>query len=390
MLFALEAEHKSFLVELREYLLRLRQSDSVDVDAVLKEHAEDMMSLREHGQSFVRQLGKDGWLGLGTPEEYGGQGRSFVHQWLFQEELKYQGLPTGQLLVQSIIPALVVLAPAHVREAYLPMCLSGELMPAIGYSEPAAGSDLAALQTRATKTDGGYILNGQKIWTTNGHRATHLWLAARTGAPDSRHKGITLFMLPMDTEGITVDAIMTQGDERTNSVFFEDVFVSDENRIGEENEGWSLIMAQLNFERTFYFSEMKHDFHALVDWWRDNQPEDPQERAAQYRELGRMAGEVELARLMCMRSAWIMDQGRVPEVEAAILKPFLTGTHQRTAVDALRLMGSWGQMRYGEEGAPANGLLERVYRATPPYTFGAGANELQRDILAARGLGLAR
>lgn len=390
MHFAIECQHEEFLTEVRSYLKGLFEGDDIDMYAVMAEHSEDLMSLREHGQAFIQRLGKDGWLGLGTPKEYGGQGRSFVHQWLFLEELKYQGLPTGQLLVQSIIPALVLLAPDHVRQAYLPGCLSGEMMVAIGYSEPDAGTDLAALKTQAKPVEGGYILNGQKIWTTNGHCATHLWLAARTGDKDSRHKGITLFMLPMDSPGILVTPIMTQGDERTNSVFFSDVFVSEENRVGAENEGWSLIMAQLNFERTYYHSEMKHDFHALLRWWKDNQPDDKVECAAQYRELGRMAGEIELARLMCMRSAWIMDQGRVPEVEASILKPFLTGTHQRTAVDALRLMGPWGQLRQGEEGAPAGGLLERVYRATPAYTFGAGANELQRDILAARGLGLAR
>ena len=250
MEFCLSDDHKSFLDKIHTYIRSLHDDESLDMPSVIAEHAEDMMSLGENGLRFIRRLGTDGWLGIGTPKQYGGQGLSYIHQWLFNEELKYLGLPTGQLLVQSIIPALAMLAPEPIREKYLPECLAGEMMVAIGYSEPDAGTDLAALKTQATKTEGGYVLNGQKIWTTNAHNSTHLWLAARTGAPDSRHKGITLFLLPLDSDGVSITPIITQGGERTNQVFFSDVFIPEEYRLSEETRGWSLIMAQLSFERT--------------------------------------------------------------------------------------------------------------------------------------------
>jgi alkylation response protein AidB-like acyl-CoA dehydrogenase len=388
--FALEEKHQSFLSELRAYLKHLEESGVIDLAAVSAEYRDDLMSLRELGTEFIQQLGRDGWLGIGTPKKYGGQGRSFVEQWLFMEELKYRCLPAGQLLIQSIIPALVMLAPDEVRERYLPLCLSGNIMLAVGYSEPSAGTDLAALQTRATRFEGGYRLNGQKIWTTNGHCASHIWLAARTGAPDSRHKGISLFIVPMNTPGITVAPIFTQGGERTNHVYFSDVVIPEDSRVGGENDGWRLIMGQLAFERMFCPAEMMREFHAFLHWWSVNQPASVAEREHQLRELGRIAAEAEVCRLMATQTAWMMDQGLIPDIEASILKPYLTGTHQRTAIDCLRLAGSWGQLRYGEPSAPAFGRMERAYRVTPSYTFGAGANELQRDMVAERGLGLPR
>ncbi len=180
--FSLSQEHEGFLVSLRTYLSDLHEKRVIDLAAVKREYEEDPKALRAKGLAFVKQLGEDGWLGISVPKEYGGRGLGFVEQWLFLEELKYQSLPTGQLLIQSIIPALVFLASEEVRERFLPLCMSGEVMFAIGYSEPNAGSDLAALTTRATKCEGGYKINGAKIWTTNAQNSTHLWLAARTGA----------------------------------------------------------------------------------------------------------------------------------------------------------------------------------------------------------------
>lgn len=388
--FTLEPQHVQFLTELRSYLSELRASGDIDLDAVADEYQQDLKTLGPLGQEFIRLLGRDGWLGVGTPKEYGGQGRTLVEQWLFMEELKYNSLPAGQLLVQSIIPALLFLATEKVRARFLPQCLSGDIMVAIGYSEPGAGTDLAALTTRATRVEGGYRISGQKIWTTNAHNSTHLWLAVRTGAPESRHKGISLFILPMDASGISLQPIITQSGERTNHVFFDDVFVSEDNMVGEENGGWGIIMAQLNFERMYCVSEMLHEFHHAVQWWKDNQPTDDAEQQAQMRELGRMAAESEISRLMAMRTAWLVAQKRVPVVEASILKFTLTGTHQRNSVDAIRLMGPYGQLAMGDPAAPANGFCSRAYLGTPAYTFGAGANELQRDMVAERGLGLAR
>ncbi len=388
--FALSKEHQAFREELLAYLDGLRQSRVIDLDAVSEEYDQDPKALQTKGLAFVRQLGKDGWLGIGVPKKYGGRGLGFVEQWLFLEELKYQSLPTGQLLIQSIIPALVFLASDEIRKRFLPLCMSGDVMFAIGYSEPNAGSDLAALTTRATKTDGGYRINGTKIWTTNAQNATHLWLAARTGAPDSRHKGISLFIMPTDQSGVTIQPIITQADEQTNQVFLDDVFVDEDLRVGDENEGWKFIMAQLNFERLFCISEMLREFHSLLHWWKSHKPADTSAYEFERRELAKVAADIEVCRLMAKRAAWMMDTGRVPEAEASISKVFYSTTHLRASIEGLKLMGPPGQVRFGERDAPAYGRIERGYRATPVYNFGAGANEIQRDIIANRGLDLPR
>lgn len=388
--FGLEQKHLDFLAEFRAYLAVVEDDPSLDLDAVRADFEADPKAPRASAKAFVRRLGQDGWLGIGTPKEFGGLGLGFVEQWLFLEELKYNNLPSGQLLIQSIIPALVFLASDAIRGRFLPRCLSGELTVAIGYSEPGAGSDLASLQTRATPTEGGWLINGQKIWTTNAQNATHLWLATRTGAPDSKHRGITMFILDMASPGITVAPIITQGGERTNHVYFSDVFVPDADRLSNVDEGWKLIMGQLAFERLFTTAEMRKEFHGYLKWWHEHPPGDAAEREWQLRELARMAADMEAARLMTARSAWMMAEGMVPVVEASMLKFFYSTAHQRNSIDAVRLAGALGQLSYGEPDAPGLGRMERAWRGTPAYTFGAGANELQRDIVAERGLGLAR
>ncbi len=388
--FSLEPRHEEFLAEFRAYLHHLEHDRIIDMGAVMKECSEDMFSTGPLNKAFVRQLGKDGWLGIGCPKKFGGQGRSFFEQFLFLEELKSRSLPTGQLLIQSIIPALVMLAPENIRAKYLPQCLSGEIAMSIGYSEPDAGSDLGNLRTRATPVEGGYRVNGQKIWTTGALSATHVWLATRTGTQESRHKGITLFIVPFDTPGITIAPLMTQAGELTCQVFYENVFIPTENRIGEENEGWKLIMGQLAFERMFYPAPLMREFHSFMHWWSQHMPANTAERESQLRELGRMAAEAEAIRLLATRTAWMMDQNKVPATEASILKLTLTGTEQRNALDQLRLAGAWGQLSHKDPDAPAFGRSEFTYLCSPSYTFGAGANELQRDMIADFGLGLPR
>src|SRR5581483_9945644 len=232
MLIALTAEQEAFLGELRAYLDGL---DGTLVRAARSEYIQDSMAIRQHGRALVRRLGADGWLGIGWPVQYGGGGRSATEQWLFQEEMYLRKLPAGLLTLSSIGPTLIRAGSDAQRAEFLPKILAGELDVAIGYTEPNAGTDLASLRSRAVlDADGGeYVINGQKVYTTGAHVATHLWLAARTGVPDSRHRGISLFIIPMQTPGITVRPLLTQGDERTNEVFLDDVHVPVAARIGE-------------------------------------------------------------------------------------------------------------------------------------------------------------
>ena len=383
MLIALSSDQQLFLDQLREYLDGL---DPALVDAARTEYLDDPMAIRSHGRAFVRRLGADGWLGVGWPVEYGGRGRSATEQWLFQEEMYLRKLPAGLLTLSSIGPTLIRAGSEAQRAEFLPRILAGELDVAIGYTEPDAGSDLASLRCRAVRDGDGYLLNGQKVYTTGAHVATHLWLAARTGPPDSRHRGISLFIIPIGTPGITVRPLITQGDERTNEVFLDDVRVPVESRVGEENDGWRIITLQLNFERLFSHNEARYELGELIAWAAGTLASSESARLA----IAELAADVEVARLFSMRSAAMIEAGQVPVAEASLNKVWYSELRQRICATALDLIGEQGQLGYGDEAAPGGGSLERGYRASTVVKFGGGTNEVQRNIIAQAGLGMPR
>lgn len=389
--FRLEEKHRTTQAEVRAYLRHLQDDGVVDLDAVARHYGGGVGPVGDLELGFIRQLGKDNWLGISAPKEYGGRGLGFVDQWLFQEELKYRRLPTGSMMIQAVVPTLILFASEEMKRRFLPQALSGMLNIAIGYSEPSAGTDLASLTTRAQRVEGGYRVKGQKTWCTLADTATHIWLAARTGTPDSRHKGISIFIVPTSLPGITIQPIITQHGERVNDVFFEDVLVTDDMRLGAENEGWKYITGQLNFERVFCYSEMLYDFHSLVSWWHSQGPGEPGEREFQRRELARLAADIQATRLMCLRSAWMMD-ARVlnSQLEASIAKIVYSSTNQRVGIEGFKMLGSFGQITQREPAAPAGGRASRSYLTSPAFKFGGGTNELQRDIVATVGLGMPR
>lgn len=390
VLIALTAEQERFLHELRSYL------DGLDpglVEAARSEYLEDPMAIREDGRRLVKRLGADGWLGIGWPREYGGHGRSATEQWLFQEEMYLRKLPAGLLTLSSIGPTLIRAGSEAQRAEFLPRILAGELDVAIGYTEPDAGTDLASLRCRAVRDGEHYLVNGQKVYTTGAHVATHLWLAARTGAPDSRHSGISLFLIPIDTPGITIRALITQGDERTNEVFLDDVHVPVQARVGEEDDGWRIITMQLNFERLFSHNEARYELGELIGWARgagtfagSHAPGAETARLA----IAELAADVEVARLFSMRSAAMIDAGRLPVAEASLNKVWYSELRQRICATALEQMGEYGQLGHGDPDATGGGFLERGYRASTVVKFGGGTNEVQRNIIAQQGLGMPR
>ncbi|WP_067682932.1 acyl-CoA dehydrogenase family protein [Nocardia miyunensis] len=379
----------AFLTDLRAYLDGL---DPALVEATRRENIEDPMQPREHGRAFLRRLGADGWLGVSWPREFGGQGRSPLEHWLFAEELYDRRLPNGLLTLNSIGPVLIRLGGEAQKRQYLPRILAGDLEFAIGYSEPDAGSDLASLRTRAVRDGDDYVVNGQKIWTTGASVATHLWLAVRTGSVESRHKGVSLLITPMDAPGITVRPIITQGGERTNAVFLDDLRVPAEQRVGEENEGWAAITAALNFERMFYHNEPRWELRQLVGWADAAGLLDEDTAAAHEVQttIGELAVDVEICRLFAQRGARILAEGRVPYAEASANKVWWGELRQRICDLGLDLIGEDGTVAYGSEFAPAQGHLERGLRSSPVWRFGGGTNEIQLDIIATRGLGMTK
>lgn len=386
---AIGSEQLAFLAEFRSYL------DSLDqelIEATRAENIEDPMQPREHGRRFLKRLGADGWLGVAWPVEYGGKGRTPIDSWLLAEELYNRRLPNGLLTLNSIGPTLMLLGSDEQKAEYLPRIRAGELEFAIGYSEPDAGSDLASLRTRAVRDGDYYVVNGQKIWTTGASVATHLWLAVRTGAPEDRHRGVSLLITPMDTPGITITPIITQGGERTNAVFLDNVRIPVSQRIGEENGGWSALVTALNFERMFYHNEPRWELRQLTEWAAAAQllEGDSAEAHAVQAVVAEHAVDVEICRLFALRGARLLAEGRVPHAEASVNKVWWGELRQRICATGLELIGEAGTIATGSPYAPAHGHLEHGLRSSPVWRFGGGTNEIQLDIIATQGLGMPR
>jgi hypothetical protein len=383
--FVLSGEELEFVGSVRAYL------DGLDLQEVTAEADAGEGEVGPAGRAFLRRLGRDGWLGMGWPEEYGGQGRSAIEQWLFREELTRRRLPDGGLTIGSVGPTIIRVGTEEQKRRYLPGMLRGDIDVAIGYTEPNAGTDLASLETRAARDGEDYVINGQKMFTTGAHYATHIWLAVRTGPADSKHRGITVLMVPLDTPGITVRPLFTQSGTRTNEVFFDDVRVPCDCRVGDENQGWRLIVMALDFERLLPYSRLAREFEDLLVWARGDRLGSELLADSSSREtLARLAIDIEVCRLFATRTACLIDQGEVPNTEASINKVWLSELRQDIACEVLGLIGEEGQLGVGSPGAPDGGAMELAYRASTVPKFGGGTNEIQRNIIAQRGLGLPR
>src|SRR3954453_17910431 len=199
-------------------------------------------------RSVVKQMAADGWLGIGWPKEYGGQGRGPMEQFIFFDESLRAGAPVPMLTINTVGPTIMQFGTQEQKDFFLPKILAGEIHFCIGYSEPGAGTDLASLRTRADRDGDEYVINGQKLWTSLASDADYIWLAVRTNQEAKKHKGISLFVIPMDTPGIKVMPIHVMGESNINQTFFEDVRVPASMRVGEENAGWQIITNQLNHE----------------------------------------------------------------------------------------------------------------------------------------------
>lgn len=343
---------------------------------------------------FRRKLGERGWIGLSWPKEYGGQGRSVLEEYVFQEEISYYNAPYPKVAAGMVAPTLMRFGSEEQRRRFLPRIASGEIDFCLGYSEPDAGSDLASLQIRAEEDGDVYVINGVKRWTSGAHRSEYCWLAARTDPEAPKHKGISLFIVDMKTPGITVRPIETMADHRTNETYWEDVRVPRENLVGEKNRGWYYVAAALDFER--YTAFPVGQYRAVVDrlietvkkakYGGRRLREDPLIR----QKLAQISIELEATQLLSYRVAWLISQGQIPNYEASMLKMFGTEAEQRMAHLATLIFGLYGQLKEGSPDAVSDGEFEREYRAVVMPTFGAGANELQRNIIATRGLGLPR
>jgi alkylation response protein AidB-like acyl-CoA dehydrogenase len=388
--FELAAEERAFAEEVERFLDAHATPDVADVCRENMAQIVDTPARR----AFMKKLAARGWLGMTWPKEYGGQEKPGVYEYILNEALARRGAPQIGKGVGIIGKTLIRHGSDKLKREFLPQIIRAEIEFAVGYSEPQAGSDAANMQLRAEKTEGGWKLNGQKIWTTSAHFADWYWVGARTDPEKPKHDGISLFLVPMNHPNLEVRATWTIGDERTNEVFFDDVFVPDDYLVGERGRGFRYISEALDLERftMFTFSPIEQKFGELIDHarsaTRDGKPlrADPLVR----QRLARLATECEVARVLGLRfvaAAAGVDK-KPPTVEASEYKLYATGLSQRVANAMLDVVGAGAQLRVYTEEAPLRGRAEMSYRYSVIDTIGGGASEIQKNIIARRKLGL--
>ena len=347
------------------------------------------------GQAYrqvVRQLGHDGWLTLGWPHEYGGRGRPMLDQLIFTDEAAIAGVPVPFLTINTVGPTIMRYGTAEQKASYLPRIAAGELHFSIGYSEPEAGTDLAALRTRAVRDGHDYVINGQKMWTSLIQYADYVWLACRTDPEAPRHKGLSILIVPTDVAGFSWTPVHTVAGPTTSATYYSDVRVPATALVGEENRGWSLVTNQLNHERVALTSAapVRSALHDVRQWAQATKLGDGRRVIDQewvQLILARVHAKAEFLKLINWRIAAEAAQSPNPAAASAT-KVFGT----EFAVEAYRLLmevlGANAYVRQGSRGAVLQGRLERMHRSALILTFGGGTNEVQRDIIAAAGLGL--
>ncbi|HEY8527733.1 MAG TPA: acyl-CoA dehydrogenase [Acidimicrobiales bacterium] len=387
--FSFDAETLALQQEMRQFL-----AENLTPDIIERALSTGTM----HDWGLHKKLAERGYLSAGWPKEVGGRGLSAVTTTALIQELFRAGAPVDGLAIVAMVGATLLLrGNEQQRTEILPRILSGEVMCCLGYTEPDSGSDVAAAQTRAERIgegpDAEWVINGQKMFTTLAHEASYVFLLTRTDPTAPKHRGLTMFLVPMDTPGIEITPVHTLGGERTNITFYNDVRVPDSCRVGEVNDGWSVMHAALVYERnSSNWGEPAHLVESAVRWAATTQSDGtrPLDDPITRERLARWDTLVEVGRLLLYRSAWMAASGALPQVEGSMAKLFLTETFVRAANDLVDLAGTEGLLPRHEEGAVLNGLLEHGVRHAVVTTIYGGSSEIQREIVAQRGLGLPR
>jgi len=375
----------------KEVVAFLDAHDDPDVFDVTRENMAQIVDTPKR-RAFMAKLGEQGWLGMTWPKEHGGSEGEGVYEYLPNEQLASRGGPQIGKGVGIIGKTLIHHGSDKLKAEFLPKILRNEVEFAVGYSEPDAGSDAASMKLKAVKDGDGWRLNGQKVWTTSAHFAEWYWLGARTD-PDDKHGGITLFLVPLDQPGVTIKGMWTMGDERTNEVFIDDVFVHDDYVVGEVGKGFQYISQALDLERftMFTFSPIKQRLDLLCEYVRTTVrdgvalKDDPVVR----QRIARLVTDAEAARVLGLRFvAASMKGGAPPTTHASEYKLFATELSVRLANAAMDIAGPGSALRVRTEEAPMAGRSESTYRYTVIDTIGGGTSEVQKNIISRRQLGL--
>jgi alkylation response protein AidB-like acyl-CoA dehydrogenase len=379
-------EQRDFRDELRAYFAGMM------TDALTRELSETLEGGGPEFRTAMKRMGADGLLGLSWPKKYGGQERSAIEQFIFADEIQGVGFPLPFLTLNTIGPMLRKHGTEAQRQHFLPRILAGEVFFSVGYSEPSAGTDLAALKTKAVRDGDEWVINGQKMWTSLAEYADYIWLAARTDPEAEKHSGLSIFLVPTTAKGFSRQPIRTVGGVSTNATFYDDVRVPAENLIGGENNGWRLIVGQLNHERISLMTVglLRRNLEAVTEWARATTVDGQRviDRPWVQQNLARLYAKVQVLRLMNWRQAWAATKGQPNMADSSSIKVFGSELSLEAYRAMLEVMGAAGLLGKGSPGAVLQGKIESSYRNGLILTFGAGTNEVQRDIIAMAGMGM--
>ena len=348
------------------------------------------------GLEMRKKLADKGWLTMAWPEEYGGQGVSHMMQVVFAEEMSYTRAPGRDVFgTRMMAPTLMIHGTEEQKREFLPPVSKGEVQWCQGYSEPESGSDLASLQTRAVEDGDDFIINGTKIWTSSAHRADHIMVLTRTDPDAPKHRGISFLLCDMNTPGLTVNPIINMaGDHGFNMVTFDNVRVPKKNLVGEQNRGWYVGATLLDFERSGvdYSAGGRRVLEELIAYAKDNDQNGSliASNPIMRNRLADLAIEVDVSRLISYNIAWMQGEGLVPNKESSMGKVVGTELQQHLSETGMQMLGLHGQLEPGSKYAPMQGRIEHMHLTNVSETIQAGTSEIQRNIIATRGLGLPR
>jgi alkylation response protein AidB-like acyl-CoA dehydrogenase len=391
--FRFTPEEQAFRQELRGWL---RENVPPDWEGVFLEEEEKEW---KQGRAFVKKLSQKGWVAPAWPKEYGGMEASPAIQLVYNEEMGYQRAPIGSIIqaVGYIGPAILFFGTDEQKKQHLPPITAGETVWSQGFSEPEAGSDLASLKTRAVRDGDDYVINGDKTWTSNAHRSEWCIILARTDPAAPKHKGISFFLVDMKTPGITVQPIINMANVHSfNQVFFEDVRVPRSALLGQENQGWYIAAMTLDYERSSLVaaavSMAKRGLDDLVHYCRETKVngarllDDPLVR----HKLAEIAIEIEVGKYMVYRVVSQQARKEPGSIEAAVCKLYNTEMDVRLANTGIEILGLYGQLHRDSKWAQLMGRFQKSYLYAIAMVVGGGSSEIQRNIIAMRGLGLPR
>ncbi|MSQ28775.1 MAG: acyl-CoA dehydrogenase [Dehalococcoidia bacterium] len=387
--FGWSPEENGFRLQVRAFI---REQLPADWDELALTEEESY----QHGRRYAVALAGRKWRVMHWPVEFGGLGYNHWRHLIFSEEAAYHRFPGASDMGTGFVgPTLMLFGDERQKQRFLPAIADATVQFCQLFTEPGAGSDLGSLQTRAVRDGDDYVVTGQKIFTSGGHHADWGWLGARTNQEAPKHRGISTFLIDMKSPGVTVRPLINMtGQHIQNEVFFDEVRIPSENLVGEENRGWYQMASTLDFERARigWFAGARRMLDDMVGFARTasqggrvlgKRPE------VRFR-LADLAVALEVGRFLAYRTVWMLEHGDIPNKEASAAKAFSSETNQRLANFGVSMLGLYGTLQRDSKHALLRGRLEQMYKETVFYTVAAGSSEIQRNIIATRGLGLPR